>query len=249
MNLGPYRFSPPWWGVLLFCMGAAIFCSLGVWQFERAHYKAERVASQQAARQAGVQAMQPQQAASSGDTRVAGLVYGREYFVAGHFDASEQILLSDQLRGPQTGYRVWTPLVLDSGVRVMVDRGWVPRPPSGEPLSNPDAPQSRVRIKGFWRGFPQPALQWGTSSCDDKHWPRALSFPDAATVRCQYGAPVLNGLLLMDPKAPHGFVREWAEDKDSVGLRPFGHYAYASQWFLMAFVAGVIFVVVNLSRR
>jgi len=66
-------------------------------------------------------------------------------------------------------------------------------------------------------------------------------------VRCQYAAPVVNGLLLLDEKDSNGFVRDW--DEDLVGLSPFGHYGYASQWFLMAVVAGIIFLVVNTRRR
>ena len=250
MNLGRYRFSPPWWGVLLFCVGAAIFCALGVWQVERAHYKEGLVAARQAARQAGRAPMQPQGAPAEGNARVADLVHGREYAATGRYEPGRQILLADQLRGARTGYRVWTPLRLDNGIRVMVDRGWIEKPAAGEPLPDPPAPTTPVQVTGFWRSFVQPALQWGgTVDCTDRDWPRVLSYPDAAAVRCQYGAPVVDGLLLLDPQAPDGFVREWEDDRDTVGLRPFGHYAYASQWFLMAVVAGIILVVVNLRRR
>ena len=250
MNLGRFRFSPPWWGVLLFAIGATIFCALGGWQIERAHYKERLVAAEDAAQAAGTQTMQPQGTAARGDARVAALVEGREYIATGYFDTRHQILLADQVRGTQAGYHVWTPLVLDNGLRVMVDRGWVARSPRGEALPNPPAESEAVRIKGFWSGFPQPALQWSAASAfDAQSWPRALSYHDVAGVRCQYDAPVLDGLLLLDPQDPNGFVREWDEDRDRIGLRPFGHYAYASQWFLMAVVAGVILVVVNLRRR
>lgn len=250
MNLGRYRFSPPWWGVLLFCVGAAIFCSLGAWQLERAHTKEALVAAEQAARAAGPQPMQPPRAAIGADAADSGLVHGRTYNARGHYDAARQILLADQLRGTRSGYRVWTPLVLDNGVRVMVDRGWIARPAGNESLPDLAAPTGTVEISGYWRSFPQPALAWGgASACDASAWPRVLSYPGTATVRCQYDAPVADGLLLLDAQAPGGFIREWADDKDSVGLRPFGHYAYASQWFLMAVVAGVILVVVNLRRR
>lgn len=251
MKLGSYRFSPPWWGIALFLLGAAILCSLGMWQIERAHSKERLVAQQQAAREAGTTALAPASAPASGDAHNADLVYNRHYVVSGRFQSERQILLSDQLNGTRTGYRIWTPLLLDTGVRVMVDRGWVARPPAGtQRLPNPQAPDQRVRVTGFWVRFPQPALNWGASSdCSDRSWPRLLSYPDAATVRCQYHAPLSNGLLLLDPENPHGFVRNWKDAQDVVGLPPFAHYAYASQWFLMAIVAGVILVVVNLRRR
>lgn len=251
MNLGRYRFAPPWWGVVLFLIVAGIVSALGVWQIERAHYKEGLVAAQTAARRAGPTLMQPTHAPASGNARTADLTYGRRYFVEGRFDAAHQILLRDQVNGRETGYRVWTPMVLGNGLRVMVDRGWVAKPRGADAgLPDPPAPSGAVRIKGFWRSLPQPALSMGGQRvCDKSAWPRALSYPDAAAVRCQYRAPVVGGLLLLDPADPNGFVRDWDADEDLVGLSPFGHYAYASQWFAMAFVAGVILVVVNLERR
>ena len=246
MKIGRYRFAPPWWGLLLFAIAATLFSALGAWQIQRAHYKESLVAAQQAAREAGLTRMRPERAAADGDARVADLQYGRRYIAEGRYDGAHQILLRDQMHGQTVGYRVWTPLILDGGIRVMVDRGWVPdRERDTRP--DPPAPVGPVRIQGFWRSFPQPPLQWGVQqACEARGWPRDLSYPGAATVRCQYEAPVVDGLLLLDPADPHGFVRDW--DEDLVGLPPFGHYAYASQWFLAAVGAGVILVVVNLRR-
>jgi len=249
MIIGDYRFAPPWWGILLFVLAAAILCALGVWQVERAHYKEGLVAVERAARAAGPTQMQPGDVAASGNTRAPGLTYGRHYFVQGRFDADHQILLNDQVNGQDLGWRVWTPIVLANGTRVMVDRGWVARNRAkDDPTADLDVPTGPVRVLGFWRSFPQPGLSFARDDrCNDSAWPRALNYPDAATVRCQYQAPVVDGLLLMDAHEPNGFVREW--DEDLVGLSPLGHYAYASQWFLMAIVAGIILIVVNTRRR
>ena len=246
MNIGPFRFAPPWWGILITIAGMAILSALGVWQIERAHYKERLVAAHAAARRAG-----PQQLRLSAADVAAGRGprHGYRYIVRGHYDAAHQLLLSNQVEGTQTGYRVWTPLVLDSGVRIMVDRGWVPK--TGDrnaPKPNPDAPAGQVTVRGYWQRFPQPGLRFGDDrQCDIAGWPRALNYPAAATVRCQYRAPVANGLLLLNPKAPGGFKRDW--DEDAIGLRPWAHYVYASQWFLMAAIAVVILVVVNTRRR
>ena len=243
MDFGPYRFSPPWWGVLLFCLGAVIFSALGTWQIERAHYKQRLVTAQQSARAA------PPAAIETRDDDDA-LVYGQKYYASGRFDPDQQILLADQTYASQVGYRVWTALRLDGGTRVMVDRGWIERSNAHTDVPDPPVPGGRVTVQGTWHRLPSPALNWGAASaCGKTGWPRVLSYPEIDDVRCQYDGPVLNGLLLLDPEAPDGFVRDWADEKDTVGLRPFGHYAYASQWFLMAVVAGIIFVVVNLRRR
>ena len=249
MTVGPYRFSPPWWGTGVFVLVAALLCSLGVWQIERAQMKKQLVAAQNIARTAAPQPMRLPRAAASGMARDPRLYYGRHYIVAGRVDGKRQILLDNQSNGTQIGYRVWTPVILDSGVRVIVDRGWIPlADQSRKQVPDPRAPSGRVTMTGLWRSFPQPGLRFGESaSCDAASWPRRLNYPDAATVRCQYPGATANGLLLLNPEDAHGFVRDW--QLNLTGISPFHHYAYASQWFLMAFVCGVIFVVVNSKRR
>jgi len=248
MNIGRYQFTPPWWSWFATLLVVAILSSLGVWQIHRAHYKQDLAAQQIAARDAGPAAMSEEEAASQGDARNANLTYGRQYQVTGHYDAAQQILLDNQVEGTQVGYRVWTPLVQANGVRVMIDRGWVPMPGQDRSqLPNPTAPEGTVTVSGFWRTFPQPGLGSGSSDCSAREWPRALNFPSPATVRCQYGQSVANGLLLLDPVADGGFVRDWHEETEIAS--PFEHWAYASQWFLMALIVIGIFIFVNSSRR
>ncbi|RJS94332.1 SURF1 family protein [Salinisphaera sp. Q1T1-3] len=247
MRLGRYRFSPPWWGIAITALGVVILCLLGNWQIDRAHQKERLQAAQSRARAAGPQPMDLTRV-SARDSQSPALKYGYRYIAHGRYDPHHQVLLADQVDGTRNGYRVWTPLVLDSGVRVMVDRGWIAKSPDpkAEP-PNPGAPQGLQTVHGFWRTFPRPGLRFGNNAiCDKSGWPRVLSYPSTATVRCQYGAPIADGLLLLSPEAPGGFKRDW--DVDNVGLSPFAHYAYASQWFLMALVAIGLFVWTNLRR-
>lgn len=245
MQIGSFRFAPPWWAIALTVLAVAALSSLGVWQIERAHYKERLVAEHVAAKRAGPQTLRltPDEVNAGHGPR-----HGYRYIAQGHYDAAHQLLLADQVEGTRTGYRVWTPLVLDSGVRVMVDRGWMPR--VGERdihQPNPEAPRGRVTVRGYWRGFPHPGLQFGTSPrCNLSGWPRPLNYPGVATVRCQYKTPVADGLLLLAPNQAGGFVRNW--DENPIGLRPWAHYVYASQWFLMAVVAVIILGVVNTRR-
>lgn len=245
MNIGPFRFAPPWWAWFAVALAVAILSALGVWQIERAHYKERLAAAQIAARDAGPTNLTIDHAATAGDTRNPALVYGRRYHVTGHYDDAQQILLGDQLRGTQVGYRVWTPLVLDNGIRVMIDRGWLAKSPQGPP--DLAAPAGEVTVSGYWQTYPQPGLGGDDSGqCKGGSWPRPLNFPGAATVRCQYDKPVANGLLLLNADAPGGFKRNW--DLNTQIASPVEHYIYTVQWFLMALIAIGIFLVVN-SRR
>lgn len=246
MRIGNYRFSPPWWGIALTVVGVIVLSLLGNWQINRAHQKEALDAAQAQARGAGPQRLDIARADIAAHRQ--GVKHGYDVVARGRFDSDHQILLADQVEGTRNGYRVWTPLVLSSGVRVMVDRGWVAKDDSGSgALPNPSLSQDETTVHGHWEAFPQPGIRLGARTvCDKKSWPRLLSYPDTHTVRCQYRAPVADGLLKLSPDADNGFSRD--ASADTGGLSPFAHYAYASQWFLMALVAIVIFIVVNTRR-
>ena len=246
LRLGSFRLAPPWWAILLAAIGVVILSALGLWQIERAHTKARILAAQQAARATGPQRITIDRATLDGQS--GGLTYGYRYILRGRYDAAHQLLLANQVEGTKTGYRVWTPLITASGLRLMVDRGWVEKPVDPDArLPDPAAPTGPVEIQGFWRPYPEPGLRLGSRTvCDKTGWPRALNYPTGDTVACQYDTPVVNGLLLLSPEARGGFVRDW--DTDRVGMGPTGHYIYASQWFLMALIAVGIVIGVNLKR-
>jgi surfeit locus 1 family protein len=69
-------------------------------------------------------------------------------------------------------------------------------------------------------------------------------YPTPPEVECLLKRPFVGGLLLLDPEAPGGYVREWTD----FGFPPQRHYGYAVQWFALAIAALVVFVVVNRKR-
>ena len=52
-------------------------------------------------------------------------------------------------------------------------------------------------------------------------------------------------MVLLSPKAEHGYVREWVLYEGG----PERHEAYALQWFSMAAALVIIYVAVNLRRQ
>ena len=59
------------------------------------------------------------------------------------------------------------------------------------------------------------------------------------------GYPLAAWLVVLDPAAPHGYVREW---KIVPGLTPDRHRGYAFQWFALAAALFAIWMIVNLKR-
>lgn len=244
MRLGRYRFAPPLWGVLALILGSGLLVSLGLWQIQRGENKREMLAQRQAAsKSAPLNFMRTLEAAGGGAPD-----YGHRYTVSGRMDAGRQILFDNQVHKGQVGYRVWTPVILADGRRMLVDRGWVPPGPGGRAAPpHPEAPSGHIEMTGLWRDLPQPGLRLGdAAACEATAWPRVLNYPDIGQLRCQYDSDVVDGLLLLEEDDSRGFVRDW--DQAMSRMPPIRHFGYAFQWFAMAAAVLVIFVMVNIRR-
>jgi Uncharacterized conserved protein len=234
------HFRPPVWAWLLAAFGLAAFLALGFWQLQRAQEKKQLIRSFEAAA-----AQHPRQLAA-GAHQQPGL-----HFVAAQAQGvylHRQILLAGQSHGDDPGYDVLTPLRLDDGAVLLVNRGFVAGTPMSGSLPTPAIPDGRQQVHGLWRPLPKPALQLGpTDSCHHQRpWPRLLTYPTDADLRCLYGAQLLPGELLLAPGVQGGFVRDW---HPSFGVSPQRHYAYAAQWFTFAITLIVLFLVLNLKKR
>lgn len=234
----PWRFRPPLWAWTGTLMLGTLLCSLGAWQLDRAQHKRALEAAYAAA---------PRQAAldlnvGAGPARSEAVVRAQ---ASGRYRPDRQILLDNQPRQGVPGYRVWTPMELDSGAWVLVDRGWVAASPDRGVLPEIgfEGPPPQ-RVSGFWRPLPEPGLRLADPGCAAAPFPRVLSFPTLETVRCVLDAPVLSGLLLLDPDQPQGYVREWDHPNP---VPPSRHYAYAAQWF--AFAATLLFLFFKLNLK
>lgn len=144
---GVYRFllTPRWLGYLaLTLVGAAVMVALGFWQLDRFH---ERNAINQRieAGASGPSVALGQRvgaptggAGTTGPAPAADAVYTR-VSATGRFDQSHEILVRDRTVEGTVGFEVLTPLVLDDGTAVLVDRGWV-APANGGAMVAPEVP-------------------------------------------------------------------------------------------------------------
>ena len=130
-----------WWTTLLVLFAAAVMVSLGLWQIDRYQQRQAFVAQ--------VRAMQAAPPLVLGGRTVvpAGLI-DMEYRVVramGTYDFEHQVAIRNQVWtqswGDEMGYALLTPLVLEDGSAVLVERGWIP--------SEHDTPDS-------WRQFDVP---------------------------------------------------------------------------------------------
>lgn len=137
--------------------------------------------------------------------------------------------LDNQFLKHRVGYRVIVPLVVIGGKVLLVDMGWYPANPNRKQL--PDVSVQSLKI---WQGtvyFPQLSKVELGSFVDQKQGHRIV----IETMDTQKIAKVLH------QQTYPWVLRTQGSEWSVVSVTPERHYAYASQWFLMAVVVLIIF--------
>ncbi len=167
--------------------------------------------------------------------------------VSGTYDGEHQFLLDNSIHDGIDGYQVLTPLLRPGGVALLVDRGWVPF--SGSRARLPRIALSggtEVTLTGRVGRLPVAGLAFGRAApVPGPSWPKVTSFPRMTELSAVLGRPLQRRILLLDPTAPDGYVRDW----QLPGMPAMENWGYAIQWWALATAAGVIWLVLSLRRR
>ena len=166
--------------------------------------------------------------------------------LTGHFESNRQFLLDNRSHAGQPGYEVLTPFVLESGRRILVNRGWIPfggyrdRLPD---VSFAGAPSTVVQ--GRLDELPTAGLASGRAPPEaGDAWPKLTSFPTHEELQAALRDKLARRILLLDPKMPNGYVREWSPP----GMAPERHFSYAIQWWGFAVVLLVLYFALNFRK-
>ncbi|MCS6947371.1 MAG: SURF1 family protein [Steroidobacteraceae bacterium] len=168
----------------------------------------------------------------------------------GRYDGSRQFLLENRSYQGRPGYEVLTVLQLGDGSGMLVNRGWLPFDGRRDRLPDVALPASiadvEQRVSGRLERLPSPGLERGRAAPPlAGPWPRVTSFPKIEDLQRAYGARLYDGMLLLDPAEPAGFLRDWRPP----GLEPARHFSYAIQWWGLGVAVIVLYVGLNLRRR
>jgi surfeit locus 1 family protein len=215
----------------------ALFVRLGVWQWHR--WLEADAAWARFTR--GADTVQP-----LGARALADLPLYQRVSLSGRLDGAHQFLLDNRSFHGRPGYEVLTPLTRDGAVTLLVDRGWVPF--TGSRARLPDvslAESAPLDLSGRVAALPSAGLASGRAApTPTDPWPKVTSFPTPAELSAAFGAPLEARILLLDPAAPAGLVRDWQPP----GMSPLRHLAYAIQWWCFAALALVVWAVLAVRR-
>jgi surfeit locus 1 family protein len=148
------------------------------------------------------------------------------------------VYLDNKLRRGRPGYEVVTPLRLD-GTHVLVNRGWVPAARSREILPEVGTPQGEVRVEGLALARIPRALEAGKSVPG-----KVRQNLDLEEFAKQTGLPLLPLVIEQHSSAPDGLLREWPRPDAGADK----HQSYALQWYSLAGLAVILFVVLSFRR-
>jgi surfeit locus 1 family protein len=161
---------------------------------------------------------------------------------SGSYDTDHQFLLDNMSETGRAGAHVLTPLLLPDGNAVLVDRGWVPFGATRDSLPDVAVAGTSRAVAGRMDQLPRPSIRLKAPPADG--WPRLTSFPEMKELTSQLGRDLHPQLILLDPREPDGFKRNW----QVTGTTSVRHLGYAIQWFAFAATAIAIWLALGLRR-
>jgi surfeit locus 1 family protein len=222
----------------------AILVTLGTWQVQRMGWK-EGLTQQIEARAYGEPgAILPESdwANFSKDEQEY-----RRVRVSGTFDHAREVqvngLLSTQTRGhPLQGFYVMTPLVLDTGAQVLVNRGFVPTPLRDPATRAAALPEGEVEIVGLVRASQEQNSFVPDNIPEREQWLTRDVAQIAAARGLERAAPFYLDAEF-DAQAP-----EWPRGGSTILELPNNHLQYAVTWYGLALVLVGVFLLFAFRR-
>jgi surfeit locus 1 family protein len=228
---------PRRWIVLLAAIAAiAGTARLGWWQLDRAAQKNALQASIEARR--GLPPLSLQALARSADD-VPGQLH-RDVILQGRWLDRHTIFLDNRPMGGRFGFVVVTPLQLDDGSAVVIERGWTARDfVDRARIAAPAVESGRVTVQG--RIAERPARLYAFDG--------AASGPirqnvDLVEFEREIGVPLRPLSILQTGPQPSTLLRDWPMPAAGVHT----HYGYAFQWFALSALILALYVWYQLIR-
>lgn len=219
--------------VVLFLM-AILFTGLGQWQAQRGVTK---LATEQQFKTAKPLLL---------DDAIAQQSRFAHIDVNGHYDTERHILLDNQVWRGRAGVHVFTPFHSNSGTVILVNRGWLPLTADRQQMPAIPTPENETVLRGMLNTFPVPGRMLGSADkLDSTSWPQLVTYLNPADTSVALNTPLAAWIVQLADTEQAGFEgRDW----QPVFLTSNKHKAYAFQWYALAAIS-IILWILNGTRR
>lgn len=212
-------------------VAVAICASLGVWQLSRlADRRAinDRLLSREALPVADVASLVPLDGDRNGPA-----VY-RRVRATGRYDVANEVVLRARPLNGRGGNHVLTPLTLDGGGAIIVDRGWVPLAMDEPGAADARPPDGAVTVTGILIPSDPEPIVFGPRDPPSGRL-ATIGRIDIARLAKQIPYPVIPLAIAMEQQRPPQADLPKPAGRPAPGEGP--HFAYAVQWFIFALIA------------
>jgi cytochrome oxidase assembly protein ShyY1 len=223
------------WPTVATAFGVAVTVALGNWQLDRG--------AQKRALKANADAMAAQPPIHVGGVALdpEGLAM-RRIEARGVFEPQYVVYIDNRIHAGVPGYHVVMPLRLEgSDLRVLVNRGWVKRPPLRSQLPSVKTPAGPVSVSGT-AIIPHPGA---FARMDKIAEGRIVQNLTIAHYTQMTPIKVQPFVLRQDSGLDDGLVRDWPAPDFGIDK----HYGYAFQWFAMAATLIVFYGYIQFGSR
>jgi surfeit locus 1 family protein len=211
----------------------ALFVAAGNWQRERMHAKeADRAQSDRMAALPPVALPRTDEWESWRHRRV---------LASGSWRGGAQLLVDNRVHAGRAGFAVVTPLALDDGRIVLVDRGWIAAGAGSTRVPDVAAPSGRAIVQGRVALPRARYVELETAGPSGNVWQNL----DPRRIAATTGLALLPIVVEQDPAAPaDGLVRHWPAPDAGVDT----HRIYMWQWYTFAALAAAAWIGFALRR-
>jgi cytochrome oxidase assembly protein ShyY1 len=220
---------------VLIAVLVVVMVNLGLWQLRRLDERQGRNATVRERSELAAEPVTDWLEPESGAEAVEAAEW-RPLSGTGTYDDTATVLIRNRTLDGAAGYHVVTPLVLDDGDAVLVNRGFIPRGEAADAPAPPAAPEGTVTVVGRARPTQERGL-FGPPDPDDGTLIEAHRI-DIPRLAEQLRYPVLPAYLDLASTSPEpGTPQPALLPLPALDDGP--HLSYAIQWFLFAVLAVV----------
>jgi surfeit locus 1 family protein len=236
-----FRFDAEWRITLFTAVLVPLMIGLGFWQLQRAEEKAALAMAFEER-----QEQPPTPLSALWDKPGESLAY-TPVRLSGQFVPDAYFLLDNQMRGGQFGYEVLGVLRLsgtDGGTEgsVLVNRGWIAGDAARQSLPVVPAVEGPVDITGYVYVAPGAPYLLAEQHLDAA-WPKRIQAVEMEKLAPAMAALQAGKVFPYPVRIAAGARGALAADWQIVNMSPQKHQAYAVQWFTMAAVLMVFYLL------
>ena len=230
------RFRPLLGPTLWTIPALALLIGLGIWQVQRLHWKEALIAA------VATRIHAPPVSLDEALRLPPDLAEYRNVEVTGRFLHDREAYLFAQGPGGQPGVHVLTPLMLDTGLSVIIDRGFVPDALHDPATRAAGQIDGQTTVRGILRYSQQPRMFTPPPDLTHRLWFLKEVPPLAAQMGIR---PKANVVVEADASPNPG---GWPLGGQSLVDFPNDHLQYALTWFGLALTLLVVYLVYHHSR-